>query len=188
MANTMTTYVKVCNLNEETFGKLKELFETEGENSSEVKVVEHFNKLFGEEFNGVDDIDREWMNENIGSKSIRIEFGDVEFTPEVDLILETAWNVPTEYIQKVVEVLNEVDKDIVAYGTYEDEGYSPVGAFVYGHDYDDIEDYDEVDSERMWEDDDYNEEIYSELYSFRDGLYESYLEVKKEREEDDRNG
>jgi hypothetical protein len=76
----------------------------------------------------------------------------------------------------------------VAYGTYEDEGYSPVGAFVYGYDYDDIEDYDEVDSERMWEDDDYNEEIYSELYSLRDGLYESYLEVKKEREEDDRNG
>jgi hypothetical protein len=50
MANTMTTYVKVCNLNEETFGKVKELFETEGENSSEVKVVENFNKLFGTEY------------------------------------------------------------------------------------------------------------------------------------------
>jgi hypothetical protein len=189
MANTMTTYVKVCNLNEETFGKVKELFETEGENSSEVKVVEHFNKLFGTEFNNTDNyMNREWMDENIGSKWIKIEFGDVEYTPEVDLVIETAWNVPTEYIQKVVEVLNELDKNIVAYGTYEDEGYSPVGAFVYGYDYDDIEDYDEVDSERMWEDDDYNEEIYSELYSLRDGLYESYLEVKKEREEDDRNG
>ena len=40
----------------------------------------------------------------------------------------------------------------------------------------------------MWNDDDYNEEIYSELYSLRDNLYEAYLEVKKEREEDDRNG
>lgn len=188
MANTMTTYVKIVNLNEETFNKVKELFETEGENSSEVNVINHFIKLFDEEYDETDFTEREWMDENIGSKWIRIEFGDVEYTPEVDLILETAWNVPTEYIQKVVEVLNKLDKGIVAYGTYEDEGYSPVGAFVYGYDYDDIEDYDDVDSERMWNDDDYNEEIYSELYSLRDNLYEAYLEVKKEREEDDRNG
>ena len=182
MANIMTTYVKIVNLNEETFGKVKELFETEGENNSDVKMMEHFNKLFGTEFNDSNDfMDRQWMDENIGSKWIRVEFGDVEYTPEVDLIIESAWNVPTEYLQKVVEVLNEVDKDIVAYGTYEDEGYSPVGAFVYGYDYDDIEDYDEVDSERMWEDDDYNEEMYNGLYELRDSLYEGYREVINER-------
>ena len=114
MANTMTTYVKIVNLNEETFNKVKELFETEGENSSEVNVINHFTKLFDEEYDETDFTEREWMDENIGSKWIRIEFGDVEYTPEVDLILETAWNVPTEYIQKVVEVLNKLDKDIVA--------------------------------------------------------------------------
>jgi hypothetical protein len=46
MANTMTTYVKICNLNEETFNKTKVLFETERENNADVKVVEHLNKLF----------------------------------------------------------------------------------------------------------------------------------------------
>jgi hypothetical protein len=178
----MTTYVKIVNLNEETFGKVKEIFETEGENSSDVNVVNHFNKLFGTEFNDTDNyMGREWMDENIGSKWITIEFGDVEYTPEVDLTIETAWNVPTEYIQKVVEVLNELDKNIVAYGTYEDEGYSPVGDFVYGYDYDDIEDYDDVDSDRVWEDDDYMEEMYDALYEHRDSLYESYLEVIEER-------
>lgn len=182
MANTMTTYVKIVNLNEETFGKVKELFETEGENSSQVEVTNHFNKLFETEFNNTDKyMDREWMDENIGSKWIRIEFGDVEYAPDVDLVLETAWNVPTEYIQKVVEVLNKLDKDIVAYGTYEDEGYSPVGAFVYGYEYDDIEDYDEFDAERIWGDDDYMEEMYDALYEHRDSLYESYLEVINER-------
>ena len=185
MANTMTTYVKICNLNEETFNKAKVLFETERENNADVKVVEHFNKLFGTEFNNTDNYpDRAWMDENIGAKWIRIEFGDVEFSPEVDVFIESAWNVPTEYIQKVVEVLNEYDKNIVAYGTYEDEGYSPIGAFVYGFDYDDIEDYDEVDSQRMWDDDEYNEEIMDGLHSHRDSLYEGYLEVKKEREEE----
>ena len=182
MANTMTTYVKIVNLNEEAFGKVKEIFETVSENSSDVNVVNHFNKLFGTKFNDTNNyMDREWTDENIGSKWIKIEFGDVEYTPEVDLIIETAWNVPTEYIQKVVEVLNEVDKNIVAYGTYEDEGYSPVGAFVYGFDYDDSEDYDDFDSERVWGDDDYMEKMYDGLYEHRDLLYEGYLEVIEER-------
>jgi hypothetical protein len=187
MANTMTTYVKIVNLNEETFNKVKELFETEGENSSIVNLTNHFNGLFDWEYDETDYNQREWMIENIGSKWISVEFNGSEYSPEVDLIIESKWSVPTEYIQKVVEFLNKVDKDIVAYGTYEDEGYSPIGAFVFGYDYDDIEDYDEVDGERMWNDDDYNEEIYDGLYSHRDNLYEAYLEVKKEREEDDRN-
>ena len=187
MANTMTTYVKIVNLNEETFNKVKELFETEGENSSIVNLTNHFNGLFDWEYDETDYNQREWMDENIGSKWISVEFNGSEYSPEVDLIIESKWSVPTEYIQKVVEFLNKVDKDIVAYGTYEDEGYSPIGAFVFGYDYDDIEDYDEVDGERMWNDDDYNEEIYDGLYSHRDSLYEAYLEVKKEREEDDRN-
>ena len=187
MANTMTTYVKIVNLNEETFNKVKELFETEGENSSIVNLTNHFNGLFDWEYDETDYNQREWMIENIGSKWISVEFNGSEYSPEVDLIIESKWSVPTEYIQKVVEFLNKTDKDIVAYGTYEDEGYSPIGAFVFGYDYDDIEDYDEVDGERMWNDDDYNEEIYNGLYSHRDSLYEAYLEVKKEREEDDRN-
>lgn len=181
MANTMTTYVKIVNLNEETFNKVKELFETEGENSSIVNLTNHFNGLFDWEYDETDYNQREWMDENIGSKWISVEYNGSEYSPEVDLIIESKWSVPTEYIQKVVEFLNKTDKDIVAYGTYEDEGYSPIGAFVFGYDYDDIEDYDEVDGERMWNDDDYNEEIYERLYSHRDSLYEAYLEVKKER-------
>jgi hypothetical protein len=185
MANTMTTYVKICNLNEETFKKIKELFETESENSADVKVMEHFNKLFGMEFNDTDNYpDRTWMDENIGAKWIRIEFDSVNFSPEIDIHLESAWNVPSEYIQKVVEVMNEFDKNIVAYGTYEDESYSPIGAFVFGFDYDDIEDYDEVDGQRMWDDEDYMYQIMDELHDHRDSMYEAYLEVKKEREEE----
>ena len=40
----------------------------------------------------------------------------------------------------------------------------------------------------MMNDDEYHEKTYDELYSLRDSLYNSYLEAKKEREEDDRNG
>ena len=85
MANTMTTYVKICNLNEETFNKTKELFETQNENSADVKVVEHFNKLFGTSFNDTDNFpDRAWMDENIGAKWIRIEFDSVDYSAEAN--------------------------------------------------------------------------------------------------------
>jgi len=50
MANIMTTYVKVVNLNEETFKQIKELFETEEFNSAYVDLFKHINKLYGTEF------------------------------------------------------------------------------------------------------------------------------------------
>ena len=141
MANTMTTYLKSQNLNEENYVKFSELFKTENENSSYVDIIEHFNKLFDEKFNNSDNvIDRNFMDQNIGSKWITVEFGDDGYSSEVDVIIESAWSVPTEYLQKVRDVLTEWNEDITLSGTYEDEGYSPIGAFVYAFDYDDIED------------------------------------------------
>jgi hypothetical protein len=48
-------------------------------------------------------------------------------------------------------------------------------------DYDDIEDYEEVEHDRIFEDDDYLEEMYDGLYELRDSLYEGYREVMDER-------
>lgn len=190
MANTMTTYLKIQNLNEENYSKFSELFKTENESSSYVELNNHFNKLFDEQFNDSDNvISRDFMDQNIGSKWITVEFGNDGYSSEVEVIIESAWSVPTEYLQKVRDVLTEWNEDITLSGTYEDEGYSPIGVFVYAFDYDDIEDYDEeVDFEEMMNDDEYHEKTYDELYSLRDSLYNSYLEAKKEREEDDRNG
>ena len=195
MASIMTTFVKVANLNPETHKKLMDMLLTPEDNelqelsdiygSTIVNIFEHLNKLFGENFISDTDIPREWMTENVGSKSLEIEGSNGvgnEFEEEVELILSTAYSVPTEYLQKLVEVLNQIDKNVVVYGTYEDESYSPMGAFVYGHDYDDIEDYDgEVDSEQMWDDDDYRDEIYEEIAQLRDNLYQGYVEVMSER-------
>lgn len=182
----MTTYLKIQNLNKDNYSKFIELFKTE---MYHVDIIEHFNKLFDEKFNNSDNvINRDFMDQNIGSKWINIEFGDDGYSSEADVIIESAWNVPIEYLKKLRDVLTEWDKDITLSGTYEDEGFSPIGAFVFGYDYDDIEDYDEeVSFDEMMNNDEYNERVYDELYSLRDGLYESYIEVKKEREEDDRN-
>lgn len=173
MANIMTTYVKVGNLNEETHKRFVDLFEDTED------LLSHFNKIYSTEFSDYDELDRDWMLENIGSKWISIECDDdLSYDDSMDLVLETAWSVPTEYLQKVVEFIGD---DVVVYGTYEDESYDPIGAFVYAVDYDDIEDYEEVELERIHEDDDYMESMYDELYQLRDSLYESYFEVIDER-------
>jgi hypothetical protein len=173
MANIMTTYVKVGNLNEETHKRFVDLFEDTED------LLSHFNKIYSTEFSDYDELNRDWMVENIGSKWISIECDeDLYYDDSMDLVLETAWSVPTEYLQKVVEFIGG---DVVVYGTYEDESYDPIGAFVYAVDYDDIEDYEEVELERILEDDDYMESMYDGLYQLRDSLYESYLEVIDER-------
>lgn len=190
MANTMTTYVRIVNLDTDSHKKFKELFSTP-ENSSFVDTFDNLNKMYGVKFDELNGPSRDWMEENVGSKYIEIELNspvvEGEFSSEEYLILNTAWTVPTEYLQKLVEVLGKDNKEVAVYGTYEDESYNPIGAFVYADDYDDIEDLyeeDELDMNEMFEDDDYREKIYEELYSHRDSLYEGYLEVKKEREED----
>lgn len=185
MANMITTYVKIVNLNDDTRNKVLDLFSTP-ENNSYVNILENLNKVYGESFAEPEGVSRDWMDDNVGAKSLEIEtsFDNESDADYLDIILTSAWNVPTQYLEKLVSVLNEIDEEVAIYGTYEDESYSPMGAFVYAFDYDDMEDYDEVDSDKMYEDDDYREEIYDELHAHRDSLWESYLEVKKDREEE----
>jgi hypothetical protein len=195
MANTMTTYVKIKNLNKESHDKLVDLFQTKGETFEHEDLLPHFNKLYDRDFNDTDNFyGIAFMMDNVGSKWLRIEFGVwstknfVEEAEEVDLILESAWNVPTKYLEQLTSVLAEINKDIIVYGTYEDESYEPMGAFVYADDYDDIEDYDDdIDVDDMLNDEEYRYQVMNDLYEHRDMMLEAYLEVKREREEDENN-
>jgi hypothetical protein len=193
MANIMTTYVKIKNLDEESHKKLVDLFQTKGETFTDEDLLPHFNKLYDRNFNDTHNFyGISFMLDNVGSKWLTIEFGCWSFeefkqySDTVDLILETAWNVPTKYLEQLTSVLTEINKDIIVYGTYEDESWEPMGAFVYADDYDDIEDYDEeVEIDDMLNDEEYRYEVMRDLYEHRDMLLEAYLEVKREREEDE---
>lgn len=193
MANVMTTYVKIKNLDEESHKKLVDLYETNNESFDEKDLLPHFNKLYDRDFNDTDNFyGIAFMNDNVGSKWLSIEFGCwsteefKQYSDTVDLVLESAWNVPTLYLEKLTEVLTEINKDVVVYGTYEDEAWEPMGAFVYAYDYDDIEDYDEeVEFDDMLNDEEYRYEVMNDLREHRDAMYEAYLEVKAEREEDE---
>jgi hypothetical protein len=191
MANIMTTYVKIKNLDKESHKKLVDLFQTESESFTDKDLLPHFNKLYDRDFNNTDNFyGVGFMNDNVGSKWLSVEFGCwsteefKQFSDSVDLVLESAWNVPTKYLEQLTYVLTQINKDIVVYGTYEDESWEPIGAFVYADDYDDIEDYDEeVVVEDMLNDEEYRYEVMNDLREHRDVMYEAYLEVKAEREE-----
>ena len=189
----MTTYVKIKNLDEEAHKKLVDLFQTESDSFTDKDLLPHFNKLYDRDFNDTDNFyGIAFMNDNVGSKWLSVEFGCwsteefKQYSDTVDLVLETAWNVPTTYLEHLTEALTEINKDIIVYGTYEDESYEPMGAFVYADDYDDIEDYDDdVEVEDMLNDEEYRYQVMKDLYEHRDMMLEAYLEVKKEREEDE---
>jgi hypothetical protein len=188
MANIMTTRFTIKNLNEETFEKLKALMELEPKEKYHVDYIKNINILYEKEFNDEVIPDYEFMVENVGAKWITIEGIDENFSEEVDVFIESAWSVPTGYLEKLAEYLTNLDKNIYLTGTYEDESLEPMGAFVYGHKFDDIEDLDvEIDHDRWWEEDDYRDGVYEELYELRDNLYEGYLEVMRDREDEENN-
>ena len=185
MANIMTTRFTIKNLNEETFEKLQALMELDQNDNYSVNYIKNINILYEKEFTDEVIPDYEFMVENVGAKWITIEGIDKNYSDEVDVLIESAWSVPTGYLEKLAAYLTNLDKNIILTGTYEDESMEPMGAFVYGHNFDDIEDLDvEIDYDRFWDDDEYRDEIYGDLYELRDNLYEGYLEVKQEREED----
>ena len=189
----MTTYVKIKNLDKEAHNKLVELYQTDSESFTDKDLLPHFNKLYDRNFNDTDNFyGIAFMNDNVGSKWLSIEFGCwsteefKQYSDTVDLVLESAWNVPTKYLEQLSYVLTQINKDVIVYGTYEDESWEPMGAFVYADDYDDIEDYDEeVEFEDMLNDEEYRYEVMNDLHEHRDAMLEAYLEVKAEREEDE---
>lgn len=184
----MTTRVSIKNLNTETFEKLNALMANDEKDKYYVDWINNINILYEKEFTIENAPDYEFMTESIGAKWITIEGMDKNFSEEVDLLIESAWSVPSGYLEKLAEYLTNFDKNIVFSGTYEDESLEPMGAFVYGHNYDDVEDLDvEIDHDKWWDDDDeYRDEIYNDLYELKDGLYDGYLETMKERAEDEK--
>ena len=64
----------------------------------------------------------------------------------------------------------------------EEESYEPMGAFLYGKLWDDIEDYDdEIDQDKIWEDDFYMETVREEVEQMRVDIEKVYLEDLSEQ-------
>ena len=194
MANEMETYVSIKNGNIEISKKLNELF-TPIEGEYDVRTIQLINRLYDKDFTWDINLSREenqskgltwpeyeWLGDNVGSKWIYSEFDGDDDCSFIHLIFKTAWSVPQGFLRKLAEVLSDIKKDCYIVGTYEDEGYNPMGAFLYsGNDWNDIEDLDEeIDEDRIWEDDFYIEELREKVSHLQSEIEDSYLEYLNE--------
>jgi hypothetical protein len=73
--------------------------------------------------------DRSWFIDNVGAKWCYHEDFCVE-DDSSEITLVSAWYTPINLLEKLYELCSKVDPECNVYGTYEDEGYSPIGGFV----------------------------------------------------------
>jgi len=138
MANHVNTWVKFERLNDAGKAKLQELY-------SRVRSVDRpwFSDMWGLEPEVSDTYD--WNCQNVGPKWCYFE------DREEDCFQTTsAWSYPDQGLLWLMEQLGEVDPNVLAYVTYEDEMPNFFGCYFYNKDglYDGCE-WDDEDIEEM---------------------------------------
>ena len=180
MANHMETNIQIKNGDIKVIEKLKEIF-TPKEGEYQVDSSDLIERLGNKP---PEDYDRGWMIDAIGAKWMYSEFDlddDIEY---MELRLTSAWSVPQQFLEMLAKVITNIKEDCYILGTYEDEGYNPIGAFVYGKEYDDIEDWDgEIDFDTIWDDDEARDKMWDNLNTQKDELEEQYFEYLKDKKE-----
>ena len=171
MANIVSTTLHIKNTNEEITSFLSEVISDSG-HYDEIKLV---NLLFETEF--VDYIEYDWCSDNLGSKSLHIDDIHVFESGSIQIRLETSWQSPYGLLKKLGEQVNTIHSDSYVIGTYTDESYEPMGAFVFSNGFEMMEDLDiEIDFDEMFENEEYEYEIYNELEKLEKELDEYYKE------------
>ena len=196
MANEMSTFVSVQSENPKVAERLKELL-SPAEGKYETNALEIINRLKGTDYSysnettkedwdkEVDFPDSETWEELIGPKWMYVDYDHDENPQYCNIVLRSAWYVPTGFLETLIKELQKIDEDCYIKGNYEDESYDPSGAFVYGKfDYDDMEDYDEeYDWDAAEEDDFYTEKWHDEIHELEESLEQAYLDYLQDRKD-----
>jgi len=193
MANEMTSFVQIKNSNKDVAKKLKEIF-TPKEGEYDVNAIQLMNRMHGTNYSyqaDKEDWDEEldWPSINewddmIGPKWVYVEEFYMEDDNELGSFnIRSAYSVPQSLLEGLSKIITEIKEDCYLIGTYEDEGYDPVGAFLYAKDWDDIEDLDHAyDPQDLWEDDELRDQMWDENSQLEKDIESAYKEYLKEKE------
>ena len=194
MANEMRTYVTVKSDEPSVAKRLQQIFKSR-RGTYEVDAIDVINNLEGTSYcysnekegwdRDVDFPSNDLWESIIGPKWMNVEYDHSELPSDCNIVLSSAWHVPTTFLSRLRDELEMIDEDCYIKGTYEDESYDPCGAFVYGKfGHDDIEDIDEeYDWDAADEDDFYTESWHESLYELETDLEVSYIEYLEDRKE-----
>jgi hypothetical protein len=185
MANSMYTWVQVENLSSGSKEKLVKLLSPES-GSYQLDASTFSERYF----------DGSEPSESYDKYSFRIdEYGAkwwyvndcLDNGDDVEFNIESAWSVPQNLLEKLRNWLVKENTEVIVRGTYEDESYNPTGAFIYAKDYSDIEDTDigeeDIDYDKLYEDDEYRDGLDQKRFDLADSLYKSYTETLKENKD-----
>jgi len=185
MANYVNTYVTVIFDNEEAGkAKLQELYSRLDGWDEEGKYDWNLHDIFGvpetdelnEHGNATGPGTYSWNIEHMGSKWAYVEDAD-----EDSFRITSAWSVPTDAIDYIMEELGKVDPDVRAHITAEDEMPNWVWAGVANSE--GIYDYTEWESNEIF---DLCAEIYPEIKEGYDEENEEFFEDEKGYEASER--
>ena len=194
----MRTFVTVVSDEPKVAERLQEIFKFEKvDGKYEPHALDIINNLKGTNYEysnettnenwdrEVDFPSNELWEELIGPKWMYVEYEHSEKPGWCNIVLRSAWYVPTAFLETLRDELQKIDEDCYIRGTYEDESYDPCGAFIYGKfEYDDIEDIDEVfDWDEYEEDDFYTEKWHDDLADLEQDLVNAYLEYLQDRKD-----
>ena len=138
MANHVSTYVRFEKLNDAGLERLNNLVSerVRGEEDGEGWFPDLFVDGTDVTYDMVEEYN--WTTDNVGAKWCHIENYD---TLDGSFSLNSAWATPEAGLEKLMEMLGEVDPDLVAYVSYIDEMPNFVGANVMTKD--GVEEYEE---------------------------------------------
>ncbi len=171
MANNVTNIIKIV-ANEEATRAIDNRFESAGGYSDVAMFVKAF--YDNPEISENGGVMNSWSLDNVGSKWIYVE----------NNIDSGEWNIqsanypPQEFLQRLYELVTEIDPEGYIENRYNDEGYSPVGAMVFKKDeqgpkWVEIEDHDwdNPADDMEWDDEGYDEaqmNFMDDIYDFQE--------------------
>jgi hypothetical protein len=189
MANHVRT-----NLTIEGNKKLMEFLEEKGEVVDERNKEDQYLAFVGAFIPEMKN-DRGWFTDNVGAKwCYHEDFYNDDSTAEITLT--SAWYYPNTLMENLFKICAEIDEDCLITGTFEDESYTPVGAFAinkYGFEEDEENDLEYPDEDAYLDDEgevDYDkydeamEDLYEEVESTKGLCLSNCLDVLTELKEE----
>ena len=154
MANHVYTYVEIEFANQEDSAKFSEwIGNTIDENITYGERIEASCNIMLDNLYPDKEDTREYYLDHLGAKWIY--FDDVDqYDTTVNITWTTAWTFPEKLFNKLTEYLQSEYKGFTFKCTFEDEGYSFIGAAVATDEWSDIEYYEPIDELVEYRDED----------------------------------
>ena len=182
MANDVSNYIVVQNVNAQITEKLKEIFKPnkheDGSFELDVMTVDLVNRVYDNIWaNGNEDYNRLWVVEACGAKWF---YGHItnEEESRVCIRIVSAWDPVIGFVEKLAETLSNIKEDIWIEHTFEDEAWCFAGVHLAAKNYasDESMDMDECDVLKAYEDSEYLDKFNDELYELMSDEVTYYLE------------